>query len=57
LKLRVGSAHFGAGLFGCEHPFDESLGGIALLLPGGGLGDQLLEAVDAAIEALGGPSR
>ena len=46
-------AHFGAGLFGCEHPFDASPGGIALLLPGRGLGGQLFDTVDAAIKALG----
>ena len=46
-------AHFGAGLFGCEHPFDASPGRIALLLPGGGLGGQLFDTVDAAIKALG----
>ena len=46
-------AHFGAGLFGCEHPFDASPGRIALLLPGRGLGGQLFDTVDAAIKALG----
>jgi hypothetical protein len=46
-------AHFGAGLFGCEHPFDASPGRIALLLPGHDLGGQLFDTVDAAIKALG----
>jgi hypothetical protein len=45
---RIGSGHFGAGLFGCEHPFDAGPGRIALSLPGAGLGGQLLDACDAA---------
>jgi hypothetical protein len=41
------------GLFGCEHPFDAGADRIALLLPGGGLGGQLLDTLDATTEALG----
>ena len=47
-------AHFGAGFFGCEHPVDASAGGVALLFPGGGLGDETGVAFDAAVEALAG---
>src|SRR5262245_30626716 len=50
----IGPAHFGAGLFGCEHPIDAGAGGIALFLPGGGLGDETGVAFDAAVEALSG---
>jgi len=46
-------AHFGAGLFGCEHPFDAGDDGVALLLPDGCLGGQLLDTFDAAVKALG----
>ena len=27
----IGAAHFGAGFFGCEHPFDAGAFGVALL--------------------------
>ena len=46
--------HFGAGLLGCEHPIDAGSGGISLLLPGGGLGDETRVAFDAAVKALAG---
>jgi hypothetical protein len=26
----MGAAHFGAGLIGCEHPFDAGAGGVSL---------------------------
>jgi hypothetical protein len=51
-RLWVSAAHFGASLLGCEHPFDAGTGSIALALPGGDLGDELLEALAASIEAL-----
>ena len=41
-RFRVGAAHFGAGFFGCEHPFDAGSGSIALSFPGGDLGDEVL---------------
>jgi hypothetical protein len=50
----VGAAHFGAGFFGCEHPFDASAFSIAALLPGRGFGGEPGVAVDASIEALAG---
>jgi hypothetical protein len=46
-------AHFGAGLVGCEHPFDAGGDGVVLLLPDGSLDGQLLETFDAAVKALG----
>jgi hypothetical protein len=42
-------AHFGAGFLGCEHPFDAGGDGVALLLPNGSLGGQLLDTFDAAV--------
>jgi hypothetical protein len=53
-RLRIGAAHFGAGLFGCEHPFDASAGSVALLLPDGDFGGEPVAAFDAPIEALAG---
>ena len=54
MRLGVSTAHFGARLVGCEHPFDAGIGGIALLFPGSRLGGELLDSLDAAIEALAG---
>ena len=48
----VGAAHFGAGFFGCEHPFDACAGGVALFLPCGNFADEALGVVDSAIQAL-----
>jgi hypothetical protein len=44
---------FWRGPFGCEHPFDAGGDGVALLLPDGSLGGQLLDTFDAAVKALG----
>ena len=49
----MGVAHCGAGLVGCEHPFDAGGDGVALLLTDGSLDGQLLETFDAAVKALG----
>src|SRR4029077_19327426 len=44
--------HFGACLFGCEHPVDASSGCISLSLPSGDFGLELFRIIDATIEAL-----
>src|SRR6202163_2184304 len=48
----IGAAHFGAGFFGCEHPFDVGAGGVALLFPCCDFTDEALGVVDSAIQAL-----
>jgi hypothetical protein len=53
-RFRIGPSHFGAGFGGCEHPFDAGTCGIALLLPDGGFGGELVAAFDASVEALAG---
>ena len=44
--------HFGAGLVGCEHPFDARAGGISLSFPSSDFADEALRVVDSAIQAL-----
>src|SRR5580704_10364245 len=48
----IGAAHFGAGFFGCEHPFDACAGGVPLFLPCGDFADEAVGVVDSAIQAL-----
>ncbi len=48
----VGTAHFGSGVVGCEHPFDAGAGGVSLLLPCGDFADEVFGVVDSAIDAL-----
>ncbi len=48
----IGAAHFGAGLFGREHPFQVCAGAIALALPGGDFALEFLAVVDAPVQAL-----
>jgi hypothetical protein len=48
----VGAAHFGAGLVGCEHPFDAGAGSVSLLLPSGDFADEVFGVVDSAIQTL-----
>src|SRR5260370_1860892 len=50
--MGVGAAHFGAGFFGCEHPFDAGAGGVSLLLPCGDFTDEARGVVDSAIQTL-----
>jgi len=45
-------AHFGSGLFGCEHPIDAGSIGISLALPCGDFADEAFWVVDFAVEAL-----
>ena len=48
----IGAAYFGAGLIGCEHPFDASGGGIALSFPGSNFGFDLCLCGDPPVQAL-----
>jgi hypothetical protein len=45
--------YFGAGFFGCEHPFDEGAAFVSLAFPCGNLRYKQLPVIDAPIEALG----
>jgi len=51
-ELGIGTAHFGAGFIGYEHPFDAGLCGVALSFPDGDLGFELLLGCDAPVQAL-----
>ena len=48
----MGAAHFGAGLIGCEHPFDAGAGGVSLSFPCGDFVDEALWIVDSAVQTL-----
>jgi hypothetical protein len=48
----VCTAHFGAGLIGCEHPFDGGADGVSLSFPCGDFVDEALWIVDSAVQAL-----
>src|SRR5260370_34087288 len=50
--MGVGAAHFGAGFFGCEHPFDAGAGGVSLLLPCGDFADEARGVVESASQTL-----
>lgn len=43
---------FGAGFFGCEHPFDAGSGRVSLLFPSDDFADQALGVVDSTGQAL-----
>jgi hypothetical protein len=45
-------AHFGAGLFGCEHPVDASADCVSLSLPGGDFALEFVCIIDSTVEAL-----
>jgi hypothetical protein len=45
--IGIGTAHFGAGFVGCEHPFDAGSGCISLSLPSGDFRHQAFAIVDA----------
>jgi hypothetical protein len=51
-RRRKTLCHFGAGFFGCEHPFDACAGGVSLFFPCGDFADEALGVVDSAIQAL-----
>ena len=50
-------AESGAGVAGGEVPVDLSLVGVGGVLPGGQLGVEVVDVVDAAVQALAGQGR
>jgi hypothetical protein len=51
-ELGIGTAHFGAGFIGCEHPFDAGLCGVALSFPDvGGLHHQYVRVRNRIVPA------
>ena len=41
--MGIGTAHFGAGFGGCEHPFDAGGSGVSLSFPRGDFADEALD--------------
>ena len=50
--MGIGTAHFGAGFGGCEHPFDAGGSGVSLSFPRGDFADEAFRVVDSAVQAL-----
>ena len=50
--LGICSGHLGPGIVCCEHPFDAGAAVVALLLPCGDFGSELVVVCNSAIEAL-----
>jgi hypothetical protein len=48
----IGTAHFGAGFGGCEHPFDAGGSGVSLSFPRGDFANGAFRVVDSAVQAL-----
>jgi len=52
-EFGAGAGHFGSGFFGCEHQFDFCAALVALALPGGDFGDELVTLFDPSVETNG----